>query len=172
MAGNPRRDSRAPDTGTGFGSGGFLRRWSERKQACTTSALPPADTRSGERQVAPGDEDMPPLESLDADSDYSGFLSPGVSDRLHRLALRKLFLGAEFQVCDGLDDYDRDYHQLQPLRGLLAGTADMLSSRTRSAPEVSSLAEEEPAGSVRDEEAPPQARRDGLASEPVPEESS
>lgn len=170
MAGNPRRDSRAPDTGSG--SGGFLRRWSERKQASAASALPPAHTPRVERQGAPGDEDMPPLESLDADSDYSGFLSPGVSDRLHRLALRKLFLGAEFQVCDGLDDYDRDYHQLLPLHGLLAGTADRLSSRTRSAPEASSPAEEEPAGSVRDEEAPSQAREDGLASDAVPEEPS
>ena len=63
---------------------------------------------------------MPPLDSLDEASDYSGFLSPGVSDHLHRLALRKLFQSTVFQVRDGLDDYDRDYRQLQTLPRVLA----------------------------------------------------
>ena len=41
-------------------------------------------------QTEPGDADMPPIESLDAESDYTGFLSPGVSDALRQAALRKL----------------------------------------------------------------------------------
>jgi hypothetical protein len=71
---------------------------------------------------------MPSLDSLNEESDYSGFLSPGVSDALHRLALRKLFGAAKFQLRDGLDDYDTDYNRLQPLPRVLAGvTRDELT---------------------------------------------
>lgn len=61
------------------------------------------------------DEDMPPVESLNSDSDFSGFLSPGVSDELRKLALRKLFALPNFQLRDGLDDYDDDFTVFEPL---------------------------------------------------------
>jgi Protein of unknown function (DUF3306) len=134
MAGNHRHDSPDPDAG----ASGFLARWSARKRAAAPSeeAAPPEDTRetpvagtgahqpaTGDAQKALTDQDMPSLESLNEMSDYSGFLSPGVSDGLHRLALRKLFSASKFQVRDGLDDYDTDYNLLQPLRRVLAGVA-------------------------------------------------
>ena len=69
------------------------------------------------------DADMPPIESLDEDSDYSGFLSPGVSEELRRRALRKLFFSAAFNVRDGLDDYDDDFTSFEALGDMV--TADM-----------------------------------------------
>ena len=57
----------------------------------------------------PGDSDMPPLESLGPESDYSGFMSPEVSEELRRLALRKLFHSPLYNITDGLDDYDDDF---------------------------------------------------------------
>ena len=39
------------------------------------------------------DADMPPIETLTEDSDYTGFMSPEVSEELRKLALRKLFQG-------------------------------------------------------------------------------
>ena len=69
------------------------------------------------------DADMPPLESLHEDSDYSGFLSPGVSEGLRRRALRKLFMSAVFNVRDGLDDYDDDFTSFEPLGDVV--TSDM-----------------------------------------------
>jgi hypothetical protein len=69
------------------------------------------------------DEDMPPVESLDENSDYSGFMSPGVSDKLRKLALRKLFAGKGFNVRDGLDDYDDDFTNFEPLGDII--TSDM-----------------------------------------------
>ena len=63
-----------------------------------------------------GDADMPPLDSLGPESDYSGFLSPGVSEELRRLALRKLFHSPLFNVTDGLDDYDDDFTSFAVLR--------------------------------------------------------
>jgi len=132
MAGNHRHDLPAPDAA----ASGFLARWSERKRnpAQREQDAPPAEPRdppvagdgvqpseTGAAQPVLTDQDMPSLESLDEESDYSGFLSPGVSRELQRLALRKLFSAAKFQVCDGLDDYDTDYNLLQPLRRVLAG---------------------------------------------------
>ena len=97
----------------------------------------------GERPVLT-DADMPDLDTLDENSDYSGFLSPGVSDRLRKLALRKLFSSAGFNIRDGLDDYDDDFTRFTPLGDMV--TADMkhraeVAERRRRAAE----AEAEPA---------------------------
>ncbi len=74
------------------------------------------DKDKGEQQ-APllTDADMPSVASLDAASDFSGFMSPGVSEELRRLALRKLFALPNFKVRDGLDDYDDDFTVFEPL---------------------------------------------------------
>lgn len=69
------------------------------------------------------DDDMPPIESLHEDSDFSGFMSPGVSEELRKLALRKLFKGAAFNVVDGLDDYDEDFSSFEKLGDII--TSDM-----------------------------------------------
>ena len=61
------------------------------------------------------DEDVPPLDSLGPDSDYSDFLSSDVSPKLRREALRKLFSSDKFNVTDGLDDYAEDYSRHTPL---------------------------------------------------------
>jgi len=110
----------------------FLQRWSQRKAQARARSLPEAqqelEVSAEGAQTAPpaeqpGDEDMPPLESLDQDSDYSGFLSPRVSEELRRLALRKLFHGPKFNVTDGMDDYAQDYSKMEPLGDIV--TADM-----------------------------------------------
>ena len=76
-----------------------------------------------EEEVLLTDEDMPPIEGLTEDSDYTGFMSPRVSDALRRMALRKLFHGADFNICDGLDDYDGDYTSFVKLGDII--TSDM-----------------------------------------------
>ncbi len=102
----------------------FLDRWSRRKLADhrdksldTPPATLPAD--SAQQETSTGvdtasaqqltDVDMPPLDSLDGDSDFSLFMSPGVSEQLRTQALRKLFHLPAFNVTDGLNDYDEDY---------------------------------------------------------------
>lgn len=123
---------------------GFFRRWSERKQrtragreddsdAGAASSVPQAEnvgnTDEAERVLT--DEDMPPLESLNEDSDYSGFFSPGVSEQLRRAALRKLFSSAKLNVVDGLDDYAEDYRSFEALGAII--TADMRFDMRREA---------------------------------------
>jgi len=164
MAGNHRHDSPGPEAE----ASGFLARWSERKCAAVPSeeVAPPDDTRelpvagtdahqpaTGEAQKALTDQDMPSLDSLNEESDYSGFLSPGVSDGLHRLALRKLFSATKFQVRDGLDDYDTDYNLLQPLRRVLAGvTQDELTQQLQRVNEKLTVSGEDAADQPTDEQ--------------------
>jgi hypothetical protein len=69
------------------------------------------------------DADMPDIESLDEDSDFSGFMSSGVSDKLRNLALRKLFHAPVFNIRDGLDEYDEDYTSFEKLGDIV--TCDM-----------------------------------------------
>lgn len=69
------------------------------------------------------DVDMPPLNSLDQDSDYSPFLSRGVSSELRQTALRQLFRQPKFNVETCLDDFQDDFLNFQPLGDIV--TADM-----------------------------------------------
>ena len=69
------------------------------------------------------DADMPAIETLDEDSDFSVFMSAGVSDKLRNLALRKLFKAPVFNLRDGLDEYDEDYTYFEKLGDIV--TCDM-----------------------------------------------
>ena len=112
---------------------GFLSRWSRLKQqtieepvvaeANEVEAREAEPAEPVEEVYQPTDEDMPPLESLDEHSEYSGFMSPRVSEELRRLALRKLFHTAGFNIRDGLDDYDEDFTSFEPLGDII--TSDM-----------------------------------------------
>ena len=69
------------------------------------------------------DADMPDLESLTDESDYSPFMSPGVSEELRKLALRKMFHASAFNIRDGLDEYDDDFTTFEKLGDIV--TSDM-----------------------------------------------
>jgi hypothetical protein len=69
------------------------------------------------------DADMPDIETLTEESDFSGFMSSGVSDDLRNLALRKLFKSSVFNIRDGLDEYDEDYTEFEKLGDIV--TCDM-----------------------------------------------
>ena len=69
------------------------------------------------------DADMPAIESLNEDSNFGQFMSPGVSDQLRNLALRKMYQEPFFNIRDGLDEYDGDYTSFEKLGDIV--TADM-----------------------------------------------
>ena len=116
-----------------------LSRWSRRKleadqlapaveelaQPDTGAGLPAADQAAADDAAKPvlTDADMPDIESLNEDSDFSGFMSTGVSDELRNLALRKLFKAPVFNIRDGLDEYDEDYTYFEKLGDIV--TCDM-----------------------------------------------
>ena len=174
---NTRHRDVSTETGTPLDAEGPLRRWARRRREVAREEEALAEAR---RRVAPEDrpedrtevpepgadatepagvedtvltdEDMPSLESLDDNSDYSGFLSPGVSERLRRRALRKLFTSAVFNVPDGLDDYDDDFRSFEAL-------GDIVTSDMRHQAEV----EEERARQAQDTQARDTQARDTQA---------
>jgi hypothetical protein len=84
------------------------------------------------------DADMPPIEALNSESDFSMFMSSGVTDKLRNLALKQLFKAPHFNIRDGLDEYDEDYTFFEKLGDIV--TCDM-----KHAMEVEALKKEEAA---------------------------
>lgn len=73
------------------------------------------DPRTGKPMSELTDEDMPDLESLNADSDVSAFLGGKVSQALRTKALTKVFHTSKFnQVCI-CAEYAEDYTNFTPL---------------------------------------------------------
>ncbi|MCW8335563.1 DUF3306 domain-containing protein [Vibrio paucivorans] len=64
----------------------------------------------------------------------ASLLTSEASESIKKAALRKLFLSEEFNVRDGLDDYDDDYSNLQSLS---EGVADKLRDWVKDKPEES-----------------------------------
>ena len=117
----------------------FLERWSRRKLD-TQQANPgaPAGDATAATDTGPAteepqklltDADMPPIETLDENSDYAPFLSPGVSDDLRQQALRKLFRQPGFNIIDGLNDYDEDFTQFAGLGSMITHEMKRLLQR-------------------------------------------
>jgi hypothetical protein len=134
----------------------FIQRWARRKSEAEASAAEapvaaPASTTSStaeedetdpsEQAPSPAltDADMPPLDSLNDDSDVSAFFSAGVSEDLRRSALRKLFHSPKFNVCDGLDDYCDDFTDFPVLGNII--TADMRHQMMRKLERLAALDE-------------------------------
>ncbi len=96
----------------------FFTRWTRRKRAALQSEAAPKPPAQAE---APPPE-LPPLESLTPESDFSAFMHKQVDEKLRRAALKKLFADPAFNVVDGLDDYAEDFTQLETLaEGAAAG---------------------------------------------------
>jgi hypothetical protein len=104
-----------------------LKRWSRRKlesatKAPTTptpdvSAATPVDTAGTTPSAATATPpvELPPVESLTFDSDFTAFLKPEVDPALQRAALKQLFRDPRFNVMDGLDTYIDDYTKPDPI---------------------------------------------------------
>jgi hypothetical protein len=117
----------------------FLERWSRLKAEARVDhetepaqhespvpADPESPAEAGAHEAAPAgpiEQELPDLEDLDEDADYSAFLTPRVEQTLRRKALRKLFHSPKFNVCDGLDDYCEDFTQFEKLGDIV--TFDM-----------------------------------------------
>lgn len=127
------------DSSAGVGDG-FLSRWSRLKSrpgsAAVAESLPvvaasaeplAAKAQADEQALLPDDAvamleaepltdaDMPDIDSLDEQSDLSGFFSEKVTEQLRRKALQRLFHLPAFNIRDGLNEYDDDYSSFAPL---------------------------------------------------------
>ena len=109
-----------------------------------------------ETPPAPGslDHTLPDPDTLAADSDFSAFMAPGVSSALRRKALRRLWSTGDYNIRDGLNDYDHDFKaQMKPMA---AEMADKVRQWSRKAEQVVDEADEtsdDPSDSPKQEEA-------------------
>ncbi len=147
----------------------FLQRWSRRKHEMRvqqTDAKQVATDRTEEKAIEPPkvpekiltDADMPPLESLNEASDYSMFMSSGVSDALRSKALRKLFLSPDINQRFLLESEYYDCHGFTPLGNIV--THDMREEMAREAQKLkdaamSALLDEKKTAAVSPSDEPP-----------------
>jgi hypothetical protein len=104
-----------------------LSRWSRRKLEATAEAgapssaaenSAPVNTMATAASTAPAPAAAPELPSVDSlkfDSDFTAFLRPEVDENLKRAALKQLFRDPRFNVMDGLDTYIDDYTKADPI---------------------------------------------------------
>jgi hypothetical protein len=86
----------------------FLARWARLKKAAQSIA----ESKPATPSALP---ELPPIEGLNLESDFSAFLRAEVDEKLRRLALKKLFHDPHFNIMDGLDVYIDDYSVSEPI---------------------------------------------------------
>jgi hypothetical protein len=134
------------------------------RQSDTLPLAPPAALGRAERDepAEPAERrarDLPPLESLDADSDYTPFMAREVDPATRNAAMKKLFTDPHYNVMDGLDIYIDDYGKPDPLPpdwiqkmtqsvalGLIEPTPDDIKATERAVPSTATAAEAEVSG--------------------------
>jgi hypothetical protein len=94
-------------------------RWSRQKREArdaerekTQADAPPPAEEGAEAAAAAEDPTagLPDIETLDRESDYTGFLRAGVPEEMTRRALQKLWRSDPVLAnLDGLNDYDEDF---------------------------------------------------------------
>jgi hypothetical protein len=96
----------------------FLKRWTRRKTEQREQALadaapnfPPAEgAAKAVPSAAVAPDQLPSIDDLTAESDFTAFLKAGVPEELKRLALRKLWrTDPVFANLDGLVEYGDDF---------------------------------------------------------------
>lgn len=148
----------------------FLSRWSRRKQQAREAeaekpAIKPVEP---EKAAAPV---LPPLEELDKDSDYRGFLHPKVDEGLRRAALKKLFSDPHFNIMDGLDVYIDDYSISEPIpAAMLAELKQAQNILAWAKEDREAEAKREAAAALKSDAVPEQIVDASAVSETVPDE--
>jgi hypothetical protein len=89
-----------------------LARWSRLKRESARAAEAPKPAPRAPEAPPP---ELPPLDQLSPDSDFSAFMDRRVDDGLRRLALKKLFGDPRLNATDGLDVFSEDYSLLEDL---------------------------------------------------------
>jgi hypothetical protein len=105
----------------------FLSRWSRRKRA-EPGQVQAEDERLAREQAPPMPAqvtaesappvplpDLPPIESLTPQADFTPFMQPEVPVQMKNAALKKLFTDPHFNMMDGLDTYIDDYTKPDPI---------------------------------------------------------
>ena len=94
------------------------------------AVAPGEDTPAGEDAA----KDLPPIDGLGKDSDYTPFLGEGVPEKLARAAMRKLWRSDPiFAFRDGLDDYDEDFTIIETIVKAVTSKAGKAKAKAKKA---------------------------------------
>ncbi|MEZ8167890.1 DUF3306 domain-containing protein [Vibrio tasmaniensis 1F-187] len=139
----------------------FFSRWSQRKLDESTDepleveqTLEAAAPQSLESEASETNEDVhvadvqDPAPEATEDLSVAQLLVSEASESVKKAALRKLFLSEEFNVRDGLDDYDDDYSNL---KSLSEGVAETLRDWVKDKTEEDTVNEPEQAADNEEE---------------------
>jgi hypothetical protein len=84
----------------------FLGRWSRLKLEQEQEQKAAVPQRNEVEDKAP---ELPPVDKLTPQSEFSGFMHPKVADALRRQALKKLFSDPHFNIPDPYEPYSGDW---------------------------------------------------------------
>lgn len=115
------------------------------------------ETPEEEAELTPEQEeavrDLPPIESLNKDSDFTPFLAQNVPEFLKRQAYRVLWRSDPFfNFRDGLDDYDEDLRLFKLIGEAVSGTKKISKKASKKASKTASKSGKDAKGG--DEAAP------------------
>jgi len=129
-------------------------------------AMPPTAAPGAAPAVAAPTEELPPIESLDYDSDFSPYFRPGVPEALQQQALRKLWrTNPVLANLDGLNDYDEDYSSV----GMIQEAVDTLFQIGRGMPDSVAASDAAPQAAAM---AQPSGAASGTADAPASGEAT
>lgn len=91
----------------------FLGRWSRLKREQEQKPEAPAPVPGPAKpEAAP---ELPSVEKLTPESDFSVFMDPRVQDSLRRVALKKLFADPHFNTADPFEPFSGDWTVAEPV---------------------------------------------------------
>lgn len=109
----------------------FLQRWSRLKSQPLAEPVPAEPAPPPASQGADERLELPAVDDLTLESDFSAFMQPEIDGETRRAAMKKLFMNDHYRTMDMLDVYVDDYskpellpaamlHKLEHAVGLLA----------------------------------------------------
>jgi len=130
----------------------FLKRWSRLKQDAAKEQITKANAKSEPKAQDVAKSKLPPIEKLDFNSDFSGYMDSKIEESLRRTALKKLFDDPHFHFenMDKLDIYIDDYSIADPI------PPDMLARLMESSPQLFPPKKEAPSRAARDQQHRPE----------------
>ena len=134
----------------------FLHRWSRRKHEAEKEKeqLPAA----AEKPPA----QLPPVDKLTPESDFTGFMQPKVQDALRRAALKKLFLDPHFKTPDPFEPFSGDWTVGEPISEKMLASLEQMKHMLRKPPEAAPSTQTEKTEIAQEEKPQPDepARKD------------
>jgi hypothetical protein len=95
----------------------FLGRWSRLKREHEEQPVPEKTDQTEEKPPQ-----LPPVDKLTPESEFSGFMHPKVADALRRQALKKLFSDPHFNIPDPYEPYSIDFTVGEPISDEMMAT--------------------------------------------------